>query len=78
MTFACLPWFVSRELWLSNERMVSPKAPPLAPELLTTSVAATLGCFRLSHHLSTMFFRSRLKFVLCLDSGVGKGGLGCL
>lgn len=45
---------------------------------LTTSVAATLRCFRLSQCLSTMFFRSRLNFVLCLDSGVGKGGLGCL
>lgn len=70
--FACLLWLVS------SERMASPKASPLAPELLTTSVAAALGCFRLSHRLPTMFFRSRLNFILCLDSGVGKGGLGCL
>lgn len=68
--FACLLWLVS------SERTVSPKASPLAPELLTISVAAAFGCF--SHRLPTMFFRSRLNFILCLDSGVGKGGLGCL
>lgn len=68
--FACLLWLVS------SERTASPKASPLAPELLTISVAAAFGCF--SHRLPTMFFRSRLNFILCLDSGVGKGGLGCL
>lgn len=45
--FACLLWLVS------SERTAPPKASPLAPELLTTSVAAALGCFRLSHHLPT-------------------------
>lgn len=66
--FACLPWLCPVKGWcLPKHRLWLQSFSDL-----TTSVAATLGCFRLSHRLSTMFFRSRLNFVLCLDSGVGK------